>query len=795
MRISGGEKFRRAAPWAMVALVLGVVLACYWPAFHGELLWDDPAHITSEELRSWTGLWRIWFDLGATQQYYPVLHTTFWIEHRLWGDSMFGYHLANAVLHAACCCLLAMILRRLWMRRETEPGSAGVRGELWGFEWLAALLFAAHPVCVESVAWISEQKNTLSLLFYLLAGLVYLQFDARRQRRSYLLATCLFLLAMGTKTVTATLPAAILVVLWWRNGSLAWRRDVLPLVPWFAAAAVMGLLTAWVEETHIGARGASFELSAMERVLLASRVVWFYLGNLVWPADLTFFYPRWDVAAEAPSWIGYLLAGISVTVVFFLFRHRSRGPLATWLLFVGSLFPALGFFNVYPFVFSYVADHFQYLPCLVFIAAAVGGIATVASRATPWVRAGTGLIFGVLLFGLIHLSREQSRLYQDMETLFGHTVARVPQSWMAHHNLGLGLSLSPGESAGAIAAFRKAIELNPEFPNSHFALGRELLKRPDSQMEAIGGFERALQLSPNYPEANNALGKELAMIPGRLEEAIGHLETAVSVRPRNAEYHLNFANALAMDPAHLPKAMAHFEETLHIRPDYARAQNDYGLVLAKLPGREAEATRRFEEALRLDPKFAEAHFNLANTLAAMPGRASEAISYYNRALTIDPESAPAHYGLANVLARESGRWVEAVEHYESALRLHPEFAEAHANLANVLVRMPGRLADAIAHYESALRIDPSLAWVHFNLALHLAQFPDHAAEAAAHYEKALKIKPDYLDALNGLAILFAQQGRYEDARTRWMEALELDPGYQKARENLRLLEQMTSKAK
>ncbi|HWA85009.1 MAG TPA: tetratricopeptide repeat protein [Opitutus sp.] len=788
MRFSGAETLRRTTDWLMVAIVFAVVAACYWPALRGEILWDDPAHITSEDLRSWAGLWRIWFELGATQQYYPVLHTAFWIEHRLWGDSMVGYHLANIFQHAACCCLLALLLRRLWSMPETASARQP------GLAWLAALLFAAHPVCVESVAWISEQKNTLSLLFYLLAALTYLDFAAKRRRRAYALATILFLLALGTKSVTATLPAAILVALWWGNGRLSWRRDAVPLLPWFGAAVAAGLFTAWVERTQIGARGASFHLSAMERVLLASRDVWFYLGKLAWPADLTFFYPRWDVAKEAWHWIGWLIASIVTTGLLFWIRRRARGPLAAWLLFVGSLFPALGFFNVYPFIFSYVADHFQYQACLVFVSAVAGGIAWLVARPVPWMRMIAGGCGGALVLGLAVVSRDQSGLYRDMATLFRHTVAAVPQSWMAHHNLGLALSRSRDGNPAAIAEYRKAIALNPSFPESHFALGRELAKLPEAsaQTEAIREFERALEFQPYYPDANNALGLELAKQPGRLDEAIACFEKALQVRPKNAEFHLNLANALAHDARHLPEAMAHFTEAIHLRPDNAKAHNDYAVALAKLPDHRDEAMQEFEQALRLDPNYAEAHYNLAGTLAEMPGRASEAIAHYEQALKIDPDSAPAHYGLANVLALQAGRPVDAIAHYEAALRLQPDFAEAHANLANVLARMPGRTPAAIEHYEAALRIDPNLAWVHLNLGLHLAQIPGRSADAMAHYEAALRLKPDYPDALNGLAILCAQEGRFQEARAHWEKALEVDPNYQTARQNLRLLDQMAA---
>ncbi len=355
--------------WWTAVLIVGLTLVAYWPALQGKPLWDDDAHLTKPELQSISGLGRIWTDPHATQQYYPLLHSAFWFEHAAFGDATLGYHLANVLLHATDAILLVLILTRLGI-----PGAP-----------LAGLLFAVHPVCVESVAWISEQKNTLSLAFYLLSALAYLKFDALRGRRQasryYALALVLFVFALLAKTVTATLPAALLVVFWWQRGRLGWKRDVLPLVPWFALAAVCGAVTAVVERKLIGAEGAQFDLTLVERCLLAGRVVWFYLGKLVWPADLAFIYRRWNVGADAGAWTLALAAAALLTAALWLVRGRSRGPLAAWLFFVGSLFPALGFFNVYPFVFSFVADHFQYLACIGILTGASAGAATALARA------------------------------------------------------------------------------------------------------------------------------------------------------------------------------------------------------------------------------------------------------------------------------------------------------------------------------------------------------------------------------------------------------------------------------
>ena len=425
MQVESEPQQSPGIPWGTAALILVLALACYWPALHGSLVWDDDGHVTKPELQSFAGLLQIWFNVHATQQYYPLLHSAFWAEHLLWGDAALGYHLVNVLQHAAAAFLLVLVLRRLRL-----PGAR-----------LAGVIFTVHPVCVESVAWISEQKNTLSLVLYLLAALAYLRFDAERTRsgagRLYALASVLFVMALLTKTVTATLPAALLVIFWWQRGRLDWRRDAKPLIPWFVLAAASGLFTAWVERTIIGAEGTAFDLSIVERTLLAGRVIWFYLGKLLWPHPLIFVYPRWDAGADAPGWAGYLLLAGVVTAVLWALQRRARGPLAAWLFYVGSLFPALGFFNVYPFVFSYVADHFQYLASMGIIAAASCGAVRLLSRAAPALRAGGWGLVGALVAALAVLAHVQSGAYADEPTLYNATLELNPGAWMAHNNLGL----------------------------------------------------------------------------------------------------------------------------------------------------------------------------------------------------------------------------------------------------------------------------------------------------------------------------------------------------------------------
>jgi hypothetical protein len=401
------------------ALIL-IALAVYYPAWHGGLLWDDDGHLTRTELRSMHGLWRIWFDLGATQQYYPLVHSAFWLLARIWGDDPLAYHLVTIVLHASSAFLIVLILRRLGV-----PGAA-----------LAGIIFAVHPVQVESVAWMTELKNTLSGVLCLGSALAYLHFDERRQPRFYAAASGLFVLALLSKTVTATLPAALLVVLWWQRGGLSWRRDVLPLAPFFAAGAAAGVLTSWVEHSIIGAEGVEFDLTLIERVLVAGRAIVFYIGTLVWPSRLIFMYPKW--AVNATVWWQYLYpAGVAgALLLLWSLRARSRAPIAALLFFCVTLAPALGFVNVYPFKYSFVADHFQYLACIGIIALFSGTLVGVARRrssgAATAVQAALIVVVGAPLALLAH---SQSRQYVNAETLYRVTLSRNPESWLAHTNL------------------------------------------------------------------------------------------------------------------------------------------------------------------------------------------------------------------------------------------------------------------------------------------------------------------------------------------------------------------------
>jgi tetratricopeptide (TPR) repeat protein len=680
---ASGSTRRRWSVWLLLPALLLVTLAAYHPAWHGGMVWDDDAHITRQDLRSTEGLGRIWFGLGATQQYYPVVHSAFWLQHRLWGDDTLGYHLVNIVLHVLSAFLLAVIMRRLAL-----PGA-----------FLAAFLFALHPVHVESVAWITELKNTLSGVFYLGAALAYLHFDLNRRKRVYALALGLFVLGLLSKTVIATLPAALLVVFWWQRGQLTWRRDVMPLLPFFVTGAAGGLLTAWIERTQIGAQGVEFQFSLVERCLIAGRVIWFYLGKLLWPVDLIFVYPRWQIS-QAAAWQYLYPLGVAVLLVgLWLLRSRTRAPLAAMLLFVGTLVPVLGFFNVYPFKFSLVADHFQYLPSLSLIALVSAGLTGAVGRWMSRIRPALATAGMLVLVGpLACLTWNQSRQYVDAETLYRTTLDRNPTCWLAMENLGAMKLQGPiSDVPEAMRLIQQALKINPNSAEALNNLGYAL-QRLDRVEEAVTCHQEAVRLSPGFAKARYNLGVDLQRL-GRFEEAESQYQESVKLDPEYPYVRNNLGNVLQR-MGRTDEAVAQYQAALRLKPDYPEAHNDLGAALAQL-GRFEEAATEHQAALRLKPGFADAHYNLGNALQ-QSGRLEEAAAQFREALQLKPDHLEAHNNLGAALV-SLGRLEEAAGQFRDAVEIDPRSAESHNNLGVALERL-GRHAEAVTHFEEAARL-------------------------------------------------------------------------------------------
>jgi tetratricopeptide (TPR) repeat protein len=635
-----------------------VAIAAYWPALGGGALWDDIGHLTRPDLRPVSGLWRIWFDVGATQQYYPVVHTAFWVFHRIWGDALVPYHVANVLLHASSACLIVLLLCRL-----SVPGA-----------WLAGVLFLVHPVHVESVAWITELKNTLSTTFCLGAMLAYLTFDDRRSRRAYWTSLGLFLLAVLSKTVTAVLPATLLVVLWWRRGRLTWRTDVVPLLPFFLVGLAAGLTTIWVEHAIIGASGDDFQLSIVERGLVAGRAVLFYASKLVWPHPLIFVYPRWDV--DAAVWWQYLYPAAVATILIMAWtlRARTRSPLAVALLFVVTLAPALGFVNVYPFRYSFVADHFQYLASIPVLAAIAASL--VMALSPRLARAEAALVVALGL-GLAVMTGQASRAYQSSERLFTETLAENPACWMCYDNLAV-IRAAAGDMAGARRYSEMSIAVAPDNATGHYNLG--VAYAEEGRLEdAMREHREAIRLRPQMVGPHQSLGILLRQA-GRPIDALVELRRTVELAPQSPAGHRELGFGL-MDLNRLDEAAREFEEALRLNPALADAHDGLATTL-RLRGRLQDAANHYREAARLEPSSPQYVSNLGSILMEL-GKAPEALAAFQTAARLAPREPLVQFNLGAALAG-LGRTTEAIRAFEEAIRLQPDYPEARAALQQLL---------------------------------------------------------------------------------------------------------------
>ncbi len=549
------------SPWAAGAVIILLAVAVYLPALHAGFIWDDDQHLTQNPaIIGPLGFKDIWTSSQAV--YYPLVLTSFWILHKFVDLNPLPYHLLNVFMHAGSAVLLWRGLRQL-----------GVRAA-----WLGAALWALHPVMVQSVAWVTELKNTQSCFFYLLSILFFLKADGLPERNSsyrrwhFGLSLFFFVLAITSKSATVMLPVVLVLCLWWRRNRFPWR-DLPVLMPFFLISAMASAWTIWEQKFHAGAVGLEWSQTWSERWAIAGWNIWFYLSKIAWPTPLSFFYPQWKIDATNP--VVYLplvaaLAGLS------LLWWKRTGLLRPVFLaaayFVVSLFPVVGFFNIYFFRFSFVSDHFQYLAAMGPLALVASGIAS-AGRG-PFGRSGLQLesmVGAGLLFGLGTMTWRQARNYADAETLYRMSIARNPDCWPAFSNL------------GAVALQKRRVD------------------------EAIGYYQKALAIKPDAAEAQYSLGNAF-FIKHEFAQAVPAYQAALRARPNNARAHSNLAICLA-STGNTDEAIAQFREAIRSDPTYAEAHYNLGYALLQL-GRRDEAVSHLTEAIRLKPNYAQAREQL-----------------------------------------------------------------------------------------------------------------------------------------------------------------------------------------
>ena len=793
----------RPPRYALATLAISLVVAViYFPALQGDFVWDDVIFSEEPVIHSPGGLGSIWFspaDIRYEGHYWPLVYSSFWLEHKIWGLNPIGYHAVNILLHLANCLLLWRLLHRL-----AVPGALLIAG-----------LFAVHPLHVESVAWIIERKDVLSGLFYLATALAWVRFNESPVPKRYALALALFTAGLLSKSVVVTLPVALLVWHWWQRGRIT-RADLLRLAP-FAAVGV-GVTLADLS-FYTSREPLDLGYSLAERTLIAARALWFYAGKLVWPTDLAVIYPLWEIDVRDPLGWTYLAAAIALAALLWFGRGRiGRGPLAGALFFAVTLAPMLGFIDFGYMQFSFVADRFQYLAGIGPLAVLTGGAAygmgklSVAFRAA----AGAAAVAVVLLFGA--LTWRQAAIYADEVTLFGHVVALNPGARDAHLNLANAL-IKAGRNEEGLAAGRLAAEQRPEsadaysklglallnlgrFEESGEAFGRaleldpkhkfamqgvaELLRTQGRYQEAVEAYRAVLDRDRRYALAHGGLGAALFELE-RYEEAIGSLSTSVTIHPGapfGSGRHLLMGQA-ARALGQLDRAEEHLRQAVSIEPGLAPAILDLAGVL-RAQGRHDEAAALISRARELRPNDPAYLQNFAERLRTEK-RYDDALDTFREVLAISPDFALAYAGMGDTLFRME-RYDESLEAMNRALSLQPDIDMAGSlhGLAGQAAHHLNRPDEAARHYGAAIRRDPLDTESIDRLAM--LRFGEQRYEAAlALYQDLIELTPDSAQTYFNLGATLYYLDRHEEALHHFARAVEIDPGLQTAQAGLEAL--------
>jgi tetratricopeptide (TPR) repeat protein len=695
----------RAPRWVHAlapGLIALVTFAAFLPTLENQFVnWDDNENLSDNPHYrglGWPQLRWMWtaFHVG---HYIPLTWMTFGLDYLLWGMQPVGYHLSSLLLHTTNAVVVYFLARRLLglvLGNPAEQGEAGLALSAV----FAALLFALHPLRVESVAWATERRDVLSGLFYLLTLLAYLRACEREERGRWWYAgsVALFICALLSKTMAVSLPGVLLILDvyplrrlggargWWGEAA---RRVYLEKIPFFLLAGAASVI-AFLALTALRNMASLADLSVAGRLAVSAYGLSSYLWKTVAPFNLS---PLYVLPADLNVWATPFLLGygvvLTVAALAWTLRRRVPGLPATWLAYVVILLPVLGLFQNGPQI---AADRYTYLAGLGWAILAGAGLLACWPR-LPFLLIGA--IVGVLA-GLAALTRTQTHVWHDSQTLWTHALAIDPNSHVAQNNLHTAL-IDQGKLAEAIEHFRRAIKIRPDDPEAHYNLGHALAQQ-GKPAEAIEHFRRAIKIKPDYAGAHYTWGHALAR-QGRPVEAIEHYRQALAIRPDFADAHYTWGHALAQQgrPA---EAIEHFQQALQIKPDFADAHYNWGVLLAR-QGRPADAIEHYRQALAIRPDFADAHHNWGHALAQQ-GRPAEAIEHFEQALQIKPDFAEAHYNWGVLLAQQ-GRLAEAIEHFQQALQIKPDFADAHDNWGHALAQQ-GKPTEATAHFQRALSI-------------------------------------------------------------------------------------------
>ena len=709
------KKRRSAAPAngvrekVTVALqVLSILAAGWWiyaSALHAPWYSDDNLYFTSNPLlREPMRLWKAWFEPGSFIEYYPITQSVQWMQWELWGNDPFGYHVINVVLHLVNALLVWRLFARFGLK----------------LAWLGGAIFAVHPLQVESVVWISELKNTLSLTPALLAMCAWLDYETHRRRSDYLWAAGLFFLSMLCKIAMAPFPIILLLYAWWKRGRIGWC-DLRAATPFFLIALVLGLVSILSGQHYVIVHDIPPDNIPLTGILphlaLAGLSVAFYLAHAIFPLTPLPYYPLWSLELRPVLLLPWLSLGV---VGFVLWRKRQswgRHAILGLGFFFITLAPFLGFTAASYMNFTWVMDHFLYLPLIGLIGLAIAGAQDLGTKVPLFLRhMGAGfLALGVAL--LMFASHAYAGVFADQLKLWPYALKCDPQSWPAHYNYAVTLLDTPGRQSEALPEDQETVRINPGFWAAYNDWGSILLEE-DQPLEAKEKFEQALKIRPQYDLAHFNLGLTW--------------------------YRLN----------EVPQAMTEYREAIKFNPGYAEAHYNLAHLLF-VGGQIPEALAQFELAAKLKPGDGGYHRSLADVLLGAH-RTREAIDEYGQVLALQPNDADAYDGLGKAWA-EAGDAPEARNDFERALRLNPNLGDAHLYLGNLL--LAGKdVTGAIEQYRAALRCDPDLAEAHLKLGAALYQ-NGQTVESAEQMKEALQVGSSHAAGQDFVLKLDALLGR------------------------------------
>ena len=720
---------RRLNLWIYLFLTVATLIV-YWQVLnHGFVNYDDECYVTrnthvQEGLTRNSVAWA--FSTLDMSNWHPLTWLSNMLVCELFGIDPLWHHLTNLVLHLAS----VLLLFRVFLSMSGSP---------WQSAFVAAL-FALHPLNVEPVAWVSERKGVLCTLFWMLTLWSYLRYLKRRKALRYLWILFFFVLGFMAKPMIVTLPFVMLLLDYWPlhrfqtdklsggRGSesksfdprLVWEK--IPLFFLVGLMSVVGYLS-----QQLGGSLSTVEVLPFG-IRISNALVSYvlYLWKMIWPHNLSVFYPYDAIPGWQVIGAGLFLTAVSLLVV----AARKRRPYLAvgWLWYMGTFVPVIQIVQV---GMHSMADRYAYIPLIGLFIMVAWGVPDLLARS---LRAKRVMVSGAVLclILLAVITSKQLDHWANSMTLFQHSLRVVPGNYVGHNGLARAFE-AQGKTAEAISHFEEALRIKPGFTDGRYNLAR-ILAAQGRQDEAIRLYSESLERRPGFVQARINLANILAD-QGRLNEAIDHYNQALQVKGGNANAYYNLGNVLA------------------------------------LAGKTEEAIHHYLNALRLDPNNANAHYNLGNALVKQ-GKSEDAIRHYSEALRVRPDFVEAMVNLGNVLAR-GGSTEAAVKHYMDALRLRPDYVKAHWSLAFAFSKQ-GRRDEAVRHFQEVIRLTPDDPYAHYSLGNALSE-DGKGEEAVRHYSDALRIKPRFTEAHMSLAEALAEQGKPLPAIEHYREAMRINP--------------------